>query len=281
MESTLEATEPFPIFLVRNRYFLFDPNTVDYARKEHRIIGVLLGNIPRSSQQNVFNGLPLCLLPEEAYLLVTSGHAYIIDDVSAHRKSLLPDEEQTYLADLQIRGLHFAKERHIKAKSKTKHPLKDLSNTGESHKLEALPITPTTSYPPLKASPPNPSLPLPSIPKSYPLFKLLHSKGYFTAPGLRFGCTYSCYPGDPLRYHRWVSEITRDIFMFVDTYVIASHFLVVSKQWDEPFELIDIVGGGRLSTGVKKSWLIGGEVPEENSDEDSKVRTFCFEWAQM
>jgi tRNA-splicing endonuclease subunit Sen34 len=201
MGSTPEVTEPFPIFLTRNRYFLFEPNTVDYVRREHRIIGVLLGNIPRSNQQNIFNGLPLTLLPEEAYLLVTSGHAYIIDDVLAHGKSLLPDEEDAYLADLRLRGLHFAKER-VEAKSKSKRPSQGSSNPGEAHKLEPFHITPTTSYPLLKASPPNPPLPLPSIPKSYPLFKFLHSKGYFTTPGLRFGCTYSCYPGDPLRYHR-------------------------------------------------------------------------------
>lgn len=202
MQSTLEVTEPFPIFLVRNRYLLFEPNTVAYARKEHRIIGVLIGNIPHANQQNIFNGLPLNLMPEEAYLLVTNGHAYIIDDIVAHENPLLPDEEQAFLADLRIRGLGFAKEKQIQAKSKNIHASKDSSNIGETHKLKPLLITPSTSYPPLKASPPNPSLPLPSIPRSYSLFKFLHSKGYYTTPGLRFGCTYTCYPGDPLRYHR-------------------------------------------------------------------------------
>lgn len=71
------------------------------------------------------------------------------------------------------------------------------------------------------------------------------------------------------------------IFIFVDTYLPASHFLVVDKLWEEPFELIDIVGGGRLSTGVKKSWLVGGEVSEENVNEEGNIRTFCFEWAKM
>ena len=68
-------------------------------------------------------------------------------------------------------------------------------------------------------------------------------------PGLRFGCHYSVYPGDPLRYH--------------------SHFLTTGLGWDEEFDLLDIVGGGRLGTGVKKAYLIGGEVTGGKEAEDS------------
>lgn len=77
-------------------------------------------------------------------------------------------------------------------------------------------------------------------------------------PGLRFGCSYSCYPGDPLRFH--------------------SHFLAVAYRWDEEIKLLDIVGGGRLGTGVKKGYVIGGVDPDDGQD---GVRTFCFEWAAM
>lgn len=75
------------------------------------------------------------------------------------------------------------------------------------------------------------------------------------------------YPGDPLRFH--------------------SHFLCVGKQWDEEFDLMDLIGGGRLGTGVKKGFLIGGveetlEEEERGSVEDSDdVRTFCVEWGGM
>ena len=59
---------------------------------------------------------------------------------------------------------------------------------------------------------------------------------------------------------------------------------------------MEIVGGGRLGTGVKKAFLIGGPKPEgeqglkdddddeeeeeENGSNDS-VRTFSIEWAVM
>jgi tRNA-splicing endonuclease subunit Sen34 len=131
-------------------------------------------------------------------------------------------------------------------------------------------ITPTTSHPPLPM-PPIPSMTvLPRVPRPYPLFCYLHSKGYFMTPGLRFGCHYTVYPGDPLRYH--------------------SHFLATGLDWDEEFDLLDVVGGGRLGTGVKKAYLIGGRDPSVSSAEldlsaaqspKNGVRAFSIEWAGL
>ena len=109
------------------------------------------------------------------------------------------------------------------------------------------------------------SSPLPPVGNSYPLFRYLHSKGFFATPGLRFGCHYTVYPGDPLRFH--------------------SHYLTTGLDWDEEFDLLDIVGGGRLGTGVKKAYLIGGEDPdalsEEGGDGTKAVRAFSIEWAGL
>ena len=85
------------------------------------------------------------------------------------------------------------------------------------------------------------------------------------------------YPGDPLRFH--------------------SHFLANGLGWDEEIGLLDLVGGGRLGTGVKKGWLVGGRVEVEGGGGDGveggdhggdadgaregKVRTFCIEWGGM
>jgi hypothetical protein len=60
----------------------------------------------------------------------------------------------------------------------------------------------------------------------------------------------------------------------------------ISLPWERngtsPLELINIVAGGRLSTGVKKKgWLLGGEEPSENVNEKGDMRIFCFEWAAM
>lgn len=111
------------------------------------------------------------------------------------------------------------------------------------------------------------------VPPTYPLYAHLSALGYFLSPGLRFGCTYMAYPGDPLRYH--------------------SHFLVVGYDWDEEMDLMTLVGGGRLGTGVKKGFLLGGrELTADSSrlteptecDEslsEDVLRCFCVEWAGM
>jgi tRNA-splicing endonuclease subunit Sen34 len=133
---------------------------------------------------------------------------------------------------------------------------------------QAMGVTPTTSYPllPHPVSSSAQYLPKPEVPLSYPLFAHLHSRGYFLSPGLRFGCQYVAYPGDPLRFH--------------------SHFVVVSAEWDQEMDLMDIVNGGRLGTGVKKGFLLGGpqkrrDEVESEADRIETVRTFSIEWAGM
>jgi tRNA-splicing endonuclease subunit Sen34 len=80
-------------------------------------------------------------------------------------------------------------------------------------------------------------------------------------PGLRFGCDYNVYPGDPLRFH--------------------SHFSATSYGWDEEFSMIDLIGGGRLGTRVKKGFLIGGKDADAEPDADAAVRAFSIEWGGM
>lgn len=47
-------------------------------RSQHRICGVLTGTLPHLSQQNVFLGVPLVLMPEETVLLVDIGTFYFL-----------------------------------------------------------------------------------------------------------------------------------------------------------------------------------------------------------
>ncbi len=83
--------------------------------------------------------------------------------------------------------------------------------------------------------------------------------------GLRFGGAYSVYPGDPFRYH--------------------AHFLANSYGWNEEIDMLDIVGSGRLATGVKKGLLIGGKEPDKDTgvadERGDGVRVFTLEWAAM
>ena len=303
---------PIPISIITSRYFVFSADAGAYLRRQHNIVGVLIGSIPQIPQQNIFLGLPLELMPEEARLLVENKVAYIVDDPRAHDESiwrLEQDKRAAYLASLNEEGERAAgaqageklqkREKALRrrglasgsepSESKTTASSEDQSEEAgdgllgrpgpsTSHKRNPVSptppaITPPTSQPLLNTRPPEIQSPsdLPPVPASYPLFKHLHGLSYYLTPGLRFGCQYLVYPGDPLRFH--------------------SHFLAVSYEWDEEIDLMELVGGGRLGTGVKKGFLIGGLEPADESGgegEDTgsgsrggKVRSFSVEWAGM
>jgi tRNA-splicing endonuclease subunit Sen34 len=305
--ATESVQEPIPISVVAGRYLLFDINVITYLRKTYNICGVLIGSIPQIPQQNIFLGLPLELLPEEAKLLVQKGVAYIVDSVAWHRETfstLKGAERKKYLQSLRSGGQEAQKAAEKTSQKKAERGLAKQAlhraqklppSTGStspnsvvdgdatSHVLKEGPenmlfdsrrsisparsiassthsITPTITYSCVSSS--NNVLPQPDppVPSSYPLFTHLHSHSYFITPGLRFGCDYTVYPGDPLRFH--------------------SHFLAVGYGWEEEIPLLDLVGGGRLGTGVKKGFLIGGSSPTD-TDGDPEVRTFCIEWGGM
>lgn len=337
------VTEPFPVSCIAGRYLLFDVDIIAHCRRAHNMCGVLIGTIPNLSQQNVFLGIPLELMPEEARVLVERGAAYIVDDAQVHQKCFMNmgrEERLRYLQEMDRLGDSVAKQHQEKAEQRKDKALKekglrrevlerDVSVTestttnetlladdssdassdlgfimkgssfldssasveqsspaesaAETSLFESAPASPspvaassipkyaslqkhfvtsTTSYPPLPTPSKDVSLALPAVPNSYPLFRYLHSKGYFHMPGLRFGCHYNVYPGDPLRYH--------------------SHFAATGLSWDQEFDLLDVVGGGRLGTGTKKAYMIGGEDPEaERMGKEESVRAFSIEWAAI
>ncbi|RAK79939.1 tRNA splicing endonuclease subunit SEN34 [Aspergillus fijiensis CBS 313.89] len=297
---------PVPISYIAGSYFLFSIDAVTYLRREHHICGVLTGTLPQIPQQNVFLGLPLKLMPEEARLLVDNGVACIVDEVKAQRegmRALREADRQKYRRELESQGAHAMRLQTNRKEQQREEALKrvEAKKTAAKKKAAAaaaaaavgedtlmtatttsipststptttttapygttMGITPATSHPPLPYTP-SPSsstvLPPPAVPPSYPLFAHLHAEGYYLSPGLRFGCQYLAYPGDPLRFH--------------------SHFLVVGADWDEELDLMALVAGGRLGTGVKKGFLIGGAADESGLGDAGSVRTFSVEWAGM
>lgn len=118
--------EPFPISLIHNSYLLFDISTVTYIRRVYNIVGVLIGTLPSVPQQNVFLGLPLQLMPEEARYLVENGVAYVIDEVDEHRKgfeALKREERRAYKGSLRRQGLEAARAAKRKAEGRREKAL--------------------------------------------------------------------------------------------------------------------------------------------------------------
>lgn len=321
-------TLPIPISLVGGKYLLFDIDVISWLRRNHHVCGVMGGTLPQSPSQNIFLGLPMQIMPEEAQFLIEKEVAYILDDPRAHNQAMRSDDSARhadYIAQIRRKAAATSKIRAVQRDEKrkkvlSKNMLKQSSQSpadqdsdsskattkdpnvpdsesdsflfdsppsrsdtptpsskpSVSQPYSALPtlqdMTPTTSnllLPPSSLS--STQIQIPNLPSSYPLYRHLNQKSYFVTPGLRFGCQYCVYPGDPLRFH--------------------SHFLAVGFGWEEEIDLMDIVGGGRLGTGVKKGFLIGGSEPDSiggttggnkngNEDED-RIRTFSIEWAAM
>ena len=315
---------------------------------------MLTGTLPQASQQNVFFGLPLRLMPEEARVLAETRAARVVKDRENHEKQLRlleagsPQQKQKkneWMASLRALGERILQEQQSDKQGRTQKakgrmgeearvkrearaaerasksqsaenaqqartndadaPSADVKlfdpdepNTSQNvekttdsdpanvvteemstpmsalRTSDELPsITPTISSPPFSTDQIDSEVDagLPPVPSSYPLFKYLHQRGYFMSPGLRFGCQYMAYPGDPLRYH--------------------SHFMVIGREWEEEVDLLTLIGVGRLGTGVKKGVLIGGVEPDRTSDQsllgaeadssDGNVRCFCIEWGGM
>lgn len=314
-------TDLIRISSVGGRYLVFEVKDVAALRRDHSICAVFVGITPQNPNQNVFSGLPIELFAEEVKLLVEKGAAYVVDDCTSHLTQLSSMDNATrlaYLQSLKTRRKLFQKvasEKQVerkrvgekmKAKSQAKRAAKASQEVPpeKSHSApeprggadtgsvlaneEALPFEDTffSSEPskkkaesPLPAPVPmqhitlttsldmlaNPRVHTVSIetPRSYPLYKHLNSKGYYITPGIRFGADYSVYPGDPFRYH--------------------AHFMATSYEWNQEIAVLDLVTGGRLGTGVKKGFMIGGRPPKdpEQDDDGSTVRAFTIEWAAM
>ncbi|KAI1383372.1 SEN34 subunit of tRNA-splicing endonuclease [Hypoxylon trugodes] len=329
MASTTISRPPVRISKVAGRYLLFDIDDIMYIRRNHNICSVFVGTIPQNPQQNIFMGLPVELMPEEAQILIDKKVGYIVNDAAFHPAqlgALDEDARRRYLQAIKGEGrkaqLAAAEGKQnmrpkVSTKSKKKPKATDsevsneanapekgpevddetslfgppsppratpspaphnLSKTAEEPQAEFA-ITPTTSSllppsPPVSADEDGQTTPI-NVPPSYPLYAHLQDRGYYMMPGLRFGCDYNVYPGDPLRFH--------------------SHFQATSYGWDEEITMLDLVAGGRLGTNVKKGYLVGGAVVDGGDGDGLKeeeavanknpnapgARAFCIEWAAM
>ena len=265
---------------VAGRFLIFDPDHIAALRRNHGICAALVGTVPQNPTQTTYMGLPLELLPEEVSVLLDKGAAEIFDGPAAHLRTLRrsdPATHRTYVDSIirrrSLAQKHFAEERlerrtiSVQLRRAAGRVLED-GNDGEGGvEAEKLPsislaMTPTTSHELMPSILGVDVHTRRELPRPSPLYNHLHAAGYFMMPGLRFGGSYSVYPGDPFRYH--------------------AHFMATEYGWDEEVDMLDLIGSGRLGTSVKKCFLVGGEVagPPGTAGVGS-TRVFSVEWAGM
>ncbi|KEY66588.1 hypothetical protein S7711_01882 [Stachybotrys chartarum IBT 7711] len=289
----MDKPTPVRISKIAGRYLVFDSDGISLLRRQESISGTLAGTTPQQPTQNQYLGLPIELRPEEAEILARKKVAYIVDDVAAHQaafRSVDSPERKQYIQSLRKqkqraqavlaesvaeKAAQYA-QRSKKSRDSSQKQAKHLGESVANETLfddrtssprptapqaATLAITPTPGVDVMSLSPNAVSGPR-DAPESSPLLQFFKNCGYYTTPGLRFGARYSVYPGDPLRFH--------------------AHHMANEYSWDEEIPILDVVGGGRLATAVKKSLLIGGQKQSEtDSSDENTVKLYSIEWAAM
>lgn len=317
IKQSSSTPDKIAIHVSAQRGLIYSIEDVKRLREEFHICGTLIGILPQVPQQNVFQGLPLELMPEEIrYLVEERDAAYLVDSGRVHDLASFSfddtDKErlESYRkerADEQIkRHKEMAEIKRQEAVAKSSARKKKSNNETAENKIpsqltthqtyetgtfynidSATHDTPVnlpsyelyaneykTDTPVVFDSPTDTiskevdvgtiTLPPVKLPQraAYSMYRHMQSEGYYLSPGFRFGGQFLAYPGDPLRYH--------------------SHHIAIGYEWDENFGVLDVIGGGRLGTAVKKCWYVGAEEPKDESGEGSdapEFHGFSIEWS--
>ncbi|KAJ9155071.1 tRNA-splicing endonuclease subunit Sen34 [Pleurostoma richardsiae] len=304
------AMEPVRITKIAGRYLVFDLKGVSALRRNHNICAVFVGTTPQNPTQNIFQGLPIELLAEEAKILVEKNAAYIVDDVASHLARLSSFDEparKAYAQSLRNRRRvaqnildeEEAKRRETSAQKKARSISKKASKTPEPEPgTAAAPapapedeLFPKPDGPSPKEADAPPSAIVTRISKPVNLTPTTSadmidptadtvvdvdvSQSYPLVAHLNSRGYYTT-PG--IRFGGDLSVYPGDPFRY------HAHFIATSFGWDEEITILDLVSGGRLGTAVKKGFLFGGEAPgaaDGKAEAGDRVRTFTLEWAGM
>lgn len=213
------------LYVTNGKVFVWNPAVVLELRKEHRIVGSLVGCLFRQSFQNTESGLPLLLMPEEVTLLVEKGIAQLfsnsrigklpepeeVNSFSQHREELLTQQESSR---------NVSKRDMLLVQQFTECPWK---KNGEDEAY-------TWNYPISEQE---------KI--RCTVFKDLWLRGYFLTSGAKFGGDFLAYAGDPEVYH--------------------ALFIVVCVPQNLDMKALDLVVLGRMGNQVKKTTVLASVGP--------------------
>jgi len=308
-----ECDIQIPLRVSNNRAYVWDVNDIATIRSKHNICGVLTGTLPHLSQQNVFLGIPLVLMPEEAVLLVDKGFAVLIDDQSSHVQPST-EELQRWNAERRESIKHQiacadakgAKEAAPTGRAMTEAAIQKRKEREEKRAREAValdnlePSVSSLSSPKLDPRSETPTLGAQDnsqssytiiVPASssfdwykpdactYPTIASAKAAGIWTYPGTlqeRAKCGVFRGLWEQGYFMGGGIKFGGDYLVYPgDPLRYHSHF--VASVLDSPTSRLrpmEIVAHGRLGTATKKSHLLCGW-----DDEKQEVSYFSIEWA--
>ncbi|KAL5272041.1 hypothetical protein ACHWQZ_G000297 [Mnemiopsis leidyi] len=200
------------IYLVNDSFLVWDPDTVEFLRKEYGIVGVCIGTLPRKPRQNKTLSLPLQIMKEEAVILKIGG---VVDIV---RQQGLPSvrSEDNYVSYLVssyrdqnefLQGSIFRKSKRFVDKP-VEEPAHlnltgDIDITNPPYHLQRIFNRQSSEFWSQTFS--NVSEFDLSDSEKMRLVALqdLRRRNYLVTSGTKFGGDFLVYPGDPLVYHAY------------------------------------------------------------------------------
>ncbi|XP_053382948.1 tRNA-splicing endonuclease subunit Sen34-like [Mercenaria mercenaria] len=264
--------QPFKIHQCGKEYLVWNSKDVRSLREKFRIVGTLIGCLPRAPRQNAHLGLPLQLIPEEVTLLLENGVAEVVtevynkpsgEDISQYEQQ----KEESYRQQIEL----FRDERRNEIRRKLPDIIEGKKNKRNKLLLERRKngehIDDAEFDKEIEMDPDSVEIPairpehmlvqihevcahrrktcitvdwqFPSTREEklrYKVYKDFWERGHFLTSGSKFGGDFLVYPGDPSRFH--------------------SFFIAICKPHDEEMTALDVVTMGRLGTSVKKTVVI-------------------------
>lgn len=269
----MEEEGRIKLFVCSDKVFVWNADDACYLRDEMRIVGKLVGCLPRFPRQNNFLGLPLQLMPEEVSLLIEKDVAVLVkDDGPLQTPTQAQVDEYNKLCDdnyhQQVELFREERKREIEQnlpkiiegkKAKRRKEFEERKNAGEEVDELDEEITVVINDIAIPALPQNQSLvqlltaspwkreddadrPTWRYPRTVKektrcrVFRDLWEKGHYLTAGAKFGGDFIVYPGDPGRFH--------------------SHYITICMDHDAQLSTLDIVAMGRLGSNVKKTIVL-------------------------
>ncbi|KAF7363303.1 tRNA-splicing endonuclease subunit Sen34 [Mycena sanguinolenta] len=108
MASTEASVPRLHLRVANKKAYVWDVEDIATIRTKHRLCGVFTGTLPHMSQQNLFLGVPMVLLPEEVVLLVENELAVLVDDPNAHIQPSVPELQRWNAKEKELAQLRLA-----------------------------------------------------------------------------------------------------------------------------------------------------------------------------